>query len=158
MADYYQNNFVRDLGEEFADPIKFNDMSNVTPEIIINNMRDICNKNKIMANFREVSVEVTFGLFDKSVFKAIEISHPAPPQSYCRQLYIIIPGGMRFFFVGYSKAFSDRNDYEEAMSGRGGTFKARIQAFAGITPDLDLYELEMSWHESIFSVFRLLLE
>lgn len=39
MADYYENKFTHDLGKEFSEPIGFYDMSNMTPEIIISNMK-----------------------------------------------------------------------------------------------------------------------
>ena len=39
MADYYENKFTHDLGKAFSEPIGFYDMSNMTPEIIISNMK-----------------------------------------------------------------------------------------------------------------------
>lgn len=44
MADYYENKFTHDLGEEFSEPIAFSDMSNVTPENIISNMEKYVRK------------------------------------------------------------------------------------------------------------------
>ncbi len=158
MAEYYQNKFMNDLGQEFVEPIGFNDMSNVTPEVIITNMEAVCSEHEIPARFRESSVEISRGLFNKSTFKAVEISHPNPPQSYCSQLYVLYPDGIRFFFVGSSKAFADRNNFEAAMNGTGGNFKAKMRAIAGIAPDSEPYEQEMAWHETIYSVFQSLLE
>ena len=158
MAEYYQNKYMNDLGQEFVDPIAFNDMSNVTPEIIISNMESICKENEIPARFRESSVEISRGFFNKTTFRAVEISHPNPPQSYCSQLYVLFPDGIRFFFVGSSQAFSERNNYEAALNGSGGNLKARIRAISGIEPDSEPYELEMDWHGTIYSVFQSLLE
>lgn len=158
MAEYYQNRFMDDLSLEFIEPMGFNDMSNVTSEIIISNMKAICDENKIPAHFRESSVEISEGLFNKATFKAIEISHPNPPQSYCKQLYVLYPTGIRFFFVGSSQAFSEHNNYEAALNGSGGNLKAKIRAMAGIEPNPEQYELEMSWHEAIYSVFQSLVE
>ena len=158
MADYYQNKYTNDLGEEFAEPIGFSDMSIVTPEIVISSMKEICEGNNIPASFRKVSLELSKGFFNKTTFCAIEISHPNPPQSYCKQLYVICPDGMRFFFVGSSKAFSEKNNYEAAMNGIGGNFKARVSSFFGVAPDTKPYELEMEWHNIIFTVFQSILE
>ncbi len=158
MADYIQNKFIKDLGQEFAEPISFNDMSNVTPEIIIDNMKSLCDENDIPASIRESSLEISMGLFNKATFKAVEIRHPDPPQSYCNQLYVIYPDGIRFFFVGSSKAFSDRNNYEEAVNGTGGNLKAKMRAMVGVPPDAEPYEQEMAWHEAVYSVFQSLLE
>ena len=74
MADYYENKFTHDLGEEFSEPIAFSDMSNVTPENIISNMEKICKENDIPALIRESSLEIAkgFGIFKKAVFKAVE--------------------------------------------------------------------------------------
>ena len=94
-----------DLGQEFAEPVVFNDMSNVTPEVIIKNMKAICEENEIPACFDETEV-VMGGFFKKVQFRAVEVSHPNPPQSYCSQLYVIYNDGIRFFFVGSSAAFA----------------------------------------------------
>lgn len=160
MADYYENKFTHDLGEEFSEPISFSDMSNVTPEIIISNMEEICRENDIPALIRKSSLEVSrgLGIFNKTVFKAVEISHPNPPQSYCKQLYVICGDGIRFFFVGSSKAFSERNNFEAAMNDTGGNLKAKARAFFGIAPDEKPFEQEMEWHNTIHAVFISLLE
>lgn len=158
MAEYYQNKFVNDLGQEFVKPMGCNDMRNVTPEVIISNMEAICEEHGIPARFRESSVEISKSIFNKATFKAVEISHPNPPQSYCRQLYVLYPDGIRFFFVGSSKAFYERNNYEAAMNGTGGNLKAKMRAIAGIEPDSEPYEQEMAWHETIYSVFCSLIE
>lgn len=160
MADYYENKFEHDLGEEFSEPIAFSDMSNVTPENIISNMEKICKENDIPALIRESSLEISngFGIFKKAVLKAVEISHPNPPQSYCKQLYVICKEGIRFFFVGSSKAFSERNNFEAAMNDTGGNLKAKARAFFGIAPDEKPFEQEMEWHNTIHAVFISLLE
>ena len=81
---------------------------------------------------RKSSLEVSrgFGIFKKTVFMAVEISHPNPPQSYCKQLYVIYEDG--FFFVGSSKAFSERNNFEAAMNDTGGNLKAKARAFLAL--------------------------
>ena len=155
---YCRNRFIDDLGGEFADPIGINDMSDVTPDFLISNMKAICLENEIPAEFDEASVEISKGIFSKATFKAVEVSHPNPPQSYCRQLYVLYPDGIRFFFVGSSQAFSERNNYEAAMNGSGGNLKAKMRAIAGIEPDSEPYEQEMAWHGTIYSVFQSLLE
>lgn len=160
MADYYVNKFENDLGEEFSEPIGFSDMSNVTPENIIFNMEEICKENNIPALIRESSLEISrgFGIFKKAVFKAVEISHPNPPQSYCKQLYVICEDRIRFFFVGSSKAFSERNNFEAAMNDTGGNLKAKVRAFFGVAPDEKPFEQEMEWHNTILAVFISILE
>lgn len=89
---------------------------------------------------------------------AVEISHPNPPQSYCKQLYVIYEDGIRFFFVGSSKAFSERNNFEAAMNDTGGNLKAKARAFFGIAPDEKPFEQEMEWHNTIHVAFISLLE
>lgn len=158
MADYVQNKFLDELGQEFAEPIGFRNTDNLVPEIIIENMKTVCENDEIPASFRVAEVEISKGIFNKATFKAVEISHPNPPQSYCNQLYILYPDGIRFFYVGSSKAFLEMNNYADAMAGRGGGFKARLNAFAGIRPDEEPYEEEMKWHEAVYSVFLSLLE
>lgn len=83
---------------------------------------------------RESSLEISngFGIFKKAVLKAVEISNPNPPQSYCKQLYVICKEGIRFFFVGSSKAFSERNNFEAAMNDTGGNLKAKARAFLAL--------------------------
>lgn len=158
MASYYENSFTHDLGQEFADPIGFNDMSTVTPDIIISNMSEICKEHDIPVVFRESSIEISKGVFNKHEFKAVEISHPNPPQRYCDQLYVILGDCVRFFFVGSSEAFATVNNYQAAMDGTGGNLKAKLHAIAGIEPDMEPYETEMEWHQTIFAVFQSLLE
>lgn len=158
MADYYRNKFVDDLGQEFAEPMGFRDMSNVTPEVVIRNMKKICNEKNIPASIRESSVEISMGLFNKATFEAVEIRHPDPPRKYCEQLYVFFPQGIRFFYVGRSDNFAEQNNYIDAMNGSGGGFKAHLQAWSGVAPDLEPYEREMSWHESVYSAFCLMVE
>lgn len=158
MADYYENKFIHDLGEEFADPIGFNDMSNVNPPTIIANMELLCEKNKIPAVFSESSVEISHGFFRKNEYPAVKVSHPNPPQSYCDQLYVICYARVRFFFVGSSKAFSVVNNYRAAVNGTGGNWKAKLNAIAGLEPDMKPYEAEMEWHEAVLSAFYSLME
>lgn len=83
---------------------------------------------------RKSSLEVSrgFGIFKKTVFMAVEISPPNPPQSYCKQLYVIYEDGIRFFFVGSSKAFSERNNFKAAMNDTGGNLKAKTRAFLAL--------------------------
>lgn len=147
-----------DLGEEFAEPMGFRNMSSVTPEVIIQHMRTVCDENDIPASIRKSSVEVSQGLFCKATFDAVEIRHPDPPRRYCEQLYVICPEGIRFFYVGGSDNFAEQNNYINALNGRGGGFKAQLQAWSGVAPDLEPYQLEMSWHESVYSAFCSLVE
>ena len=158
MAEFYENKFMHDLGQEISDPMGCNDMSNVTPEVIIGNMKALCDENEIPAVFSESSIEISEGIFRKNEYKAIKISHPNPPQRYCDQLYIILPEGIRFFFVGASDAFSTVNNYQAAVDGTGGNIKAKLHAIAGIQPDMEPYEAEMEWHQTILAVFNSLVE
>lgn len=158
MADYYQNSFLDDLGQEFAEPIAFNDMSSVTTDVIIANMKALCEENEIPASFCTSTVEISRGLFRKRTFNAVEIEHPNPPQNYCRQLYVLGGDSVHFFFVGNSHAFAEKNNYEAALNGTGGNFKAKMRAIAGIAPDIEPYEAEMAWHEAIYSAFLALVE
>ena len=153
MAEYYENRFMHDLGQEIKDPIRIQDMSNVTPEIIIANMSAICEEKNIPALFSESSVEILEGVFIKNKYKAIKISYPNPPQRYCDQLYVIFSNSMRFFFVGASDAFSAVNNYQAAVEGTGGNLKAKFQAITGLPPDMAHYEAEMEWHQLILAVF-----
>lgn len=162
-----------DLGTEFAEGIRFRDMSNITPEKIINDMREVCNAKGIPASFEEEVFLVggagsivsalaygqkpsLFKALSKKEYKAIKISHPNPPQSYCDQLYIIFNDCVRFFYVGESKAFKEKNEYEMAASGNGQGvgLKAKFSAFIGVRPDEEPYNREIEWHQSVYSVFE----
>lgn len=158
MADYYRNKFIDDLRGEFAEPIGFSDMSNITPEIVMKNMQAICEENDIPAKFDIVTVEISAGLFRKATYSAVKVWHPNPPQSYCDQLYLITPQGIHFFWVGSSTAFGERNRYEQALNGQGGGIKAQLRAIVGIAPDEEPYEKELEWHGTIYSVFQSLVE
>lgn len=158
MSTYYQNNFQNDLIEEFAQPMAFNDMNNVNVSNIINGMKEVCEANEIPADFYSSEVEISQGLFRKATFHAVEVSHPNPPQQYYDQLYVIFDDGIRFYFVGNSAAISEKNNYDAAVAGTGGDFKAKMNAMIGNEPDPEPYEKEMEWHGLIFSVFKSLLE
>ncbi|MDD6155791.1 MAG: hypothetical protein PUB52_02030 [Lachnospiraceae bacterium] len=46
MAEYYENKFMHYFGQEIADPMGVNDMSKVTPEVIIGNMKALCDNKE----------------------------------------------------------------------------------------------------------------
>lgn len=163
----------QDLGTEFVDGIGFKDMSNLTPEKIISEMKAVCDANGIPATFEEAKFleggagsivsslaygqkPSLFKALKKTEFRAVKISHPNPPQSYCDQLYIILDNGVRFFFVGESKAFKEKNEYELARNGQGQGvgLKSKFRAFIGVGPDEEPYNTEMEWHTSVYSVFE----
>lgn len=157
MADYYENQFLQDLGEEFADPIDITNFGDVTPETIISMMRIACEENDIPAELNKRTIEISAGLFRKQENVAVEISHPNPPQSYCKQLYIFFGGCIRGFFVGSSAAFSEINNYEAAVNGTGGSWRAQLHAIAGIEPNMEQYEQEIQWHQTIYTTLLSLL-
>lgn len=160
MADYYVNKLNNDLGGEFAEPITFRNMEDNFPEIILENLKQVCESNNIPATFTIATVEISEGLFRKTKYSGVEVRHPNPPQEYCRLLFLVIPGGgVKFHWVGKSKAFSEMNNYEAAVNGQSyASLKGKAQAFFGIKPDDTQYKLELEWDNLIYTAFISLLE
>lgn len=158
MAEYYLTKFKDNVGEEFADPLTLEDMSGVTAEILLDDIQGICEENGIPVNLKKVSVEVSEGVFKKSTYSAVEITHPCPPQKFAGQLYLISQTGIRFFIVGKSKAMADKRNYEAAKNGTGGSLMARLDVWAGVKQDDSMYEAEMDWHNSVYGAFMSLID
>lgn len=166
-----------ELGTEFTDPIGFRDMSSITPSVIIENMQEVCRQYGIPAVFEEATLTEggassvlesigygqkpsLFKAFHKNVYPAVRIKHSNPPQPYCDQLYVLVRDGIRFFYVGASKAFKERNEYERGLTGdtSGMSLKGKLRAYTGIRPDEDAYNREMEWHMNVYAAFESLVE
>lgn len=142
--------FQRELGEEFHEPIDFGE--SVCIEQIMSEVEAVC-KQQGVPNIICGTYVYYGGLLAMKKCKAMLIMHPDPPQSYCDQLYVMDEGVMRFYFVGASKAFKEKNEYEMVMSGQGTGAIATMKTFLGFMPNEEEYNKEMAWHESVFSVF-----
>lgn len=148
--EFNLNYFQRELGEEFHQPINFGE--SVRIEQIMSEVEAVCNQQDIPSVVNGAIVSYG-GLLTMKRCRAMVVRHPNPPQSYCDQLYVMDEGVMRFYFVGASKAFKEKNEYKMVMSGQGAGAIATMKTFLGFMPNEEEYNKEMAWHESVFSVF-----
>lgn len=165
------------LGQEYANPISIPFLQNVSVRQVERCLRRICADfnvpvsvsasslvsggflNTINAKLSYNDASKGGGLLNKKVYRALRVEHPNPPQKYCEELIVFLPDGVKFFFIGGSRAFKEMNEYEKLKDGdfdNVGLF-AKMRFFTGGTPDEEEYLNELRWHMSVYELFQKLL-
>lgn len=142
------------LGSEIQQSITFSNAANLNADFIISEMESVCKAHNIQAVFQKDTV-TTGGFFNKKSYACVIIRHPNPPQEYAHQVYVIAGNTIMFRFWGNSKAFREKNEYEEVRSGQGNSLLSMKYMFK--QPDKMAYEVELSWHGQVIGAFNSLL-
>ncbi|MCM1170602.1 MAG: hypothetical protein NC393_00580 [Clostridium sp.] len=168
---------LNDLGSEFAEPIGISNMMEISVREVERCLEAECRMrgipvlvsvtsltsggfmNTFFAMVEQNDASKGGGLLNKTVLRALKVSHPNPPQQYCDELFVFMNDGVRFFFIGSSKAFKEMNEYNTVLSGdfdRVG-FISKMKFFTGGRPDEEAYNKEMSWHQAVYEAFNSLI-
>ena len=164
---------LSDLGSEYAESVNIPNMLNISVRDVERCLEAECKlqgipalvltssltagglMNTFMAKVAYDDASRGGGLLNKTVFRAVKISHPNPPQQYCDELIVFLNDGARFFFVGASKAFKEMNEYSTALNGDFDQIGliSKMKFFSGGKPDEDEYNAEILWHQAIYNAF-----
>lgn len=140
---------LKDNWGVITDPISFRDASGLTAKFVADQMKVYLVDRGIP---HDISIDTVKegGLFGKE-YPCVVISHPNPPQSYFKSVYVINGNTVNFLFFGYSEANYKTNRAEARKNSLMGAIMNSISG-----SDEMAYQQELSWHRAVYEVFEYL--